>query len=657
VFNTAPVIEPHDNLTVTEDLYFEEQYYFTDLDHWQSHSWDLQTNTTSWLELDSATGTISGTPTNAEVGTWWINLTLTDEFGAKDHINFTIEVVNVNDAPVITSIDQEVAYEDDLYEVLYQGQDIDRPRQNLTWTFNSNTTGWLGFNHSNLKLSGTPTNDDLGVYWVNMSLTDGLELDHTNFTLNVMNTNDPPVIISEDVLTATATFLYSAHYEAYDIDPPPQDLEWNLSTNASSWLDINPKNGWLYGIPLKKHVGWFWVNVSVWDTEQAFDFHNFSITVNPSPNKAPKINFTNVSVTAVTDEEYSFKFNGSDDRTPFDELYWNLTTNGSWLILDPETGNLTGIPILTDVGWCWVNVTLNDQENESSYFNFTIHVTIPWEEENFPPVLRNGEVFPPMDGYERFIFIVQYYDENGDRPARIEVVIDNSSHQMWFVAGDPANGEYEFHTDLTGGIYTYYFVASDGEFTVYTENYTTDVPIDDERSKKDDNAFLISLSILIIIIIIIFIIFFILIKTNRLAWLTGEEEHETKSELEDEEETEPELDQEPEDEKSQDDKIMNNISFGKRVDQPKRVVKIPVMKVKAIKVPGSKSLPVKKGRAPILFRSETKMSCNVCLGSIKKDLPTVKCSCGKTYHRSCANRTVKCPDCGTKLLNPEFKLE
>jgi hypothetical protein len=649
VFNTAPVITTYKNFTIYEDEYFEDRFEYWDLDHWQVHTWSLVTNSGSWLEVDASTGLLSGIPTNDAVGISWVNLTVTDEFKDADHINFTIEVINVNDAPVMENADQETAYEDELYEVIYQGYDVDKPAQNLTWNFSSNAIGWLDFNPSNGKLNGTPTNDDTGIYWVNISLTDDIELVYTNFSLTVINTNDPPVITTMDVLTATATFLYSADYDAYDIDPPPQDLEWRLSTNATPWLDINPVNGWLYGTPLKKNVGKFWVNVSVWDIEDGLDFSNFTLTVNPSPNEAPKINFTNVKVSAITGELYWYNFTGSDDRTPLDKFIWELDTNGTWLNLDRATGNLTGTPTEIDIGWCWVNITLQDTENGSSYFNFTIFVGKSWSEEKYPPVLRNGELLNPYDGSDLYVFIVQYYDEDGDLPTRIEVVIDNISYSMWFAAGDPTNGEYEYHTGLSNGIYTFYFIASDGYHTVRTENLTAEVPLKESKSESDDSTGIIIFSVIVIIIVIIVFLFLFLSQrqTEPVEVVEVEEKPERLK-------LKPR--REPVEKRKKDDKIRARLAPVSARKPVRRERVTPPVKRPTVPPKLAAPLPVKPGKRPILFEVKDPESCTVCLGNIKRGLPAIRCSCGKTYHTSCAGRVKRCTKCSLSLSNPESKL-
>jgi hypothetical protein len=75
-----------------------------------------------------------------------------------------------------------------------------------------------------------------------------------------------------------------------------------------------------------------------------------------------------------------------------------------------------------------------------------------------------------------------------------------------------------------------------------------------------------------------------------------------------------------------------------------------------IKVPkGQKRRPAAR-RVKMRTRPQVKavkvsgqVKCDICLGVIKKDLPSVLCGCGKQFHNSCAMRVGACPICGKEL--------
>ena len=48
-------------------------------------------------------------------------------------------------------------------------------------------------------------------------------------------------------------------------------------------------------------------------------------------------------------------------------------------------------------------------------------------------------------------------------------------------------------------------------------------------------------------------------------------------------------------------------------------------------------------------RVKGQIKCDICLGMIKPDLPSVLCGCGKQFHNSCAVRVERCPICGKEL--------
>jgi hypothetical protein len=295
-----------------------------------------------------------------------------------------------------------------------------------------------------------------------------------------------------------------------------------------------------------------------------------------------------------------------------------------------------------------VNISLLDIENETSYFNYTIYVGHSWSIKRYPPVLRNGELLRPYDGNDLYIFIVQYYDEDGDRPTLVEVIVENVSHTMWFSAGDPANGEYEYHVDLSEGIYTFYFVASDGLYTVRTENYTAKVPGKVTESEPEDDDWAIFL-IVIIAIIIIMIFIFLYVSQRQMKRAKKVEEPQ-----------EPEGSKfrgrpQPLSRRGRDDRIRAQLA-GKRHLPEKR--ELYGRRVRRATVPSKFGAPAHKkpGKNPILFEVRSSESCYICLGKIKLGFPAIRCTCGKVYHTSCAARVRKCNNCGTSLTNPESKL-
>ena len=75
------------------------------------------TTVPSWLSFNAATGVLSGTPANANVGTGnAVLITVTDGNNGQVTDSFTISVTNTNDAPTVAnaisdaSTDEDAAY-------------------------------------------------------------------------------------------------------------------------------------------------------------------------------------------------------------------------------------------------------------------------------------------------------------------------------------------------------------------------------------------------------------------------------------------------------------------------------------------------------------------------------------------------------------------
>jgi uncharacterized membrane protein len=225
-------------------------------------------------------------------------------------------------------------------------------------------------------LSGTPNNDDVGVYWVKVIANDGTKSVSRNFTLEVINTNDKPQILTQDIIWATEDKLYSVYYIAEDVDPTIDTLTWNLQSNAD-WLFMNDNH--LSGTPTNYDVGAYWVNITVSDDKGAFSKSNFSVTVN-NTNDAPII--TSVPITiASEDSNYSVDFDALDVDAN-ESLNWSLETNVTWLSINSSTGVLNGTPTNHDVGSVWVAITVDDSNegNDSIGYMLTVKNT------NDPPV-------------------------------------------------------------------------------------------------------------------------------------------------------------------------------------------------------------------------------------------------------------------------------
>ncbi len=175
--------------------------------------------------------------------------------------------------------------EDELFRINFSAQD--QNGDELSWDIGSNAE-WLKGSPLENRLIGTPGNNDVGKWWVNISVFDGHGgSDYSNFTINVQNVNDPPIIATMDIITAIEDTYYQNQYLATDVDPTFDELTWNLETNAT-FLSIDRGTGLLFGRPVQEDIGRYRVNISVSDGRNGTDFHDFILIV-LGTNDGPKI--------------------------------------------------------------------------------------------------------------------------------------------------------------------------------------------------------------------------------------------------------------------------------------------------------------------------------------------------------------------------------
>jgi len=394
--NGKPSILTFDQTTATEDQLYSVDYEAIDPEN-DTLTWALDTNAT-WLSIDAVFGVLSGTPVQADVGFYTVIVYVTDDKGGVDSHYFTLTVQNVDDPPVITTGDTVDAWEDQTYYVDYDAYDEDGDQ--LAW----NVTGpaWLSIDPVTGELNGTPTQSDVGVYLVNVSVSAGGAVDSHAFNLTVHAVNDAPIITTHDVVDVIEDELYLVDYEAYDEEDDP--LYWNFSTNAS-WLTFNYTSALVYGTPSSSDVGVYWIDISVNDGNGGLDQRLFDLTVT-NVNDPPVIT-TQAVPDATEDVEYSVNYNATD--ADGDPVVWSLNTSASWLTIDPVTGVLSGIPANDDVGAYGVSISAYDGNGGWDWQNYTLTV----QNVNDPPTIMTPDVVNATED-QPYMLDYEAYDEDGD---------------------------------------------------------------------------------------------------------------------------------------------------------------------------------------------------------------------------------------------------
>jgi hypothetical protein len=226
----------------------------------------------------------------------------------------------------------------------------------LTWSLLTDGD-WLTIDPTEGYLNGTPGNEDVGLYWVNITVGDGNGgVDWSNFTLEVVNVNDPPSILTIDVTTAIEDELYTVMYGAIDMDPTNDTLIWSLDTDAG-WLSFDPETSILWGTPTNDDVGSYFVNMTISDGNGGAAWSYFTLTVEGT-NDAPVWNEDIPDKENPSEEPFSLKVS-VDDVDGSDEITFGLSTDpASGMVIDPQTGEISWVEPVP--GTYLVNVSASD---------------------------------------------------------------------------------------------------------------------------------------------------------------------------------------------------------------------------------------------------------------------------------------------------------
>jgi hypothetical protein len=307
-----------------------------------------------------------------------VTIISTDPGGKSYSKSFNIAVLDVNEAPSITSGAITSATEDVLYSYRFVAQDADAGD---TVTYAAPTLPpWLSFDTSTAILSGTPTNSHVGTYAVILTVTDMSGVVGTqSFTLTVGNVNDAPTITSTPVTSTAEDSAYSYTFVASDDDAG--DTVTYAASTLPSWLGFKTSSGVLSGTPDDSDVGTHSVALTATDGTGRVDSQNFSITVG-AVNDTPTVSTPITDQTVIAGLPLSFQIASTtfaDVETGESLIYTATLSDGgtlpSWLGFDASTLAFSGTPALEDAGILAVRVTATDSGSSAVSDTFNLNVS------------------------------------------------------------------------------------------------------------------------------------------------------------------------------------------------------------------------------------------------------------------------------------------
>ncbi len=287
--------------------------------------------------------------------------------------NFNIQVVPVNDPPVLDSIESKSIVEDSYLRLSLSATDVDG--DSLTYSADAGENAKVEIDGNQLRV--TPENDFNGDIDVLVYVDDGTSKDKIKFVLKVTPVNDAPVITS--IIPEGKKEKINLKMMATDIDG--DSLIYSVNTDARA--DVTVNDNLLTVKPNKDYEGTAPLTLKTFDGSSSVDT-NVTL-INPIPGVlaiAPQ--------SMKEDTELILKLTAKDidgDRYIFNS---KANKNSETKIIDNK---LIIKPVKNYFGRLKVLLTVSDNKDSTS-FDFGINVS-PVED---PPIAIAGDDIVISDG-------------------------------------------------------------------------------------------------------------------------------------------------------------------------------------------------------------------------------------------------------------------
>ncbi|MCS6125152.1 Ig-like domain-containing protein [Shewanella baltica] len=328
--NGAPVISGTPTLSVNQDVSY--QFTPTASDSVGDVLSFSIANKPAWATFNTTTGTLSGTPSNQDVGvTNGIIISVSDGALSASLPAFNLSVVNINDAPTISSTAITAATQDAAYSYTFAASDTD---VGDTLTLSAVTKpSWLNFNVATGLLSGTPGNADVGAHPVLLRVTDtdGLTAEQS-FSITVTNVNDAPVATSSTV-TLEEDGSVTITLAAEDVDNDP--LTYEVVSQPESGTLEQHGTVWLY-TPEKDFNGTDVFSFIAKDAELSSEPATVTINVTPV-NDDPQAVDDDYTLTSTANDIYALAVLAND-----------VDVDGDTLTIDGAAADIGSVQITSE---------------------------------------------------------------------------------------------------------------------------------------------------------------------------------------------------------------------------------------------------------------------------------------------------------------------
>ncbi len=399
VANTTPMLLEVGDQTIDEGMLLDVQLSVDDQDVGETLTFEFVGAVPDGAAIDN-TGRFTFTPTEAQgPGSFDISVRVTDSRGATDETTFAVQVDEVQQAPLVGSVDDQFVLTGTTLSISIVASDPDIPQRPLTFSLEAGAPAEASIDPtSGLFTFDAPAGSSLGMLSITVRVTEGAGADErsttTTFNVNVVD-NLPPFFPTQTTsFSGKASDPLSFDVVAMDPDPVPVDLTFSLDPGAPAFVSIDPTTGRVT-VTTARETPPQTFNIVVRVTEISPDAltatETFSVEITPPPNVPPVFPAQPMSFTTEASVLLSFGVTAIDPAPGASPLTFSLEPGvPGFVTIDAASGVVT-VATTRETPVQTFNVVVRATEIGPDALTttetFTVEITAP---PNLPPV------FPPQ---------------------------------------------------------------------------------------------------------------------------------------------------------------------------------------------------------------------------------------------------------------------
>jgi hypothetical protein len=373
-----------------QDEYYSFNLTATDVDNPDPR--DLTWSDDSAMFTITPSGEVAFIPRNADVGYHTFNVTVADIDGARDVVQFTLFIANVNDPPVLSYIPPQFANQSEVFTLdvsrFVTDPDLLIPlewRDHLTYR---DDTPKLDTNlETGIITWDRPTNEDVSDFYFKITVQDSKgRYDEQEIKITVINMPDPPKLgtIPRQVLHQDSPYVFNIPFSDPDLQVPSASEELTFSNDGHQLFTIDSATGRIQFTPVNNQVGIWEINITVTDVDGLTDTKKVVFEV-VNKNDAPELEYIKVQQ-LTEDASYTLQVHAVDPDTeprlvdglpvdPNERLEYR--TNSTRVPIERDTGLIGFTPSNDDakVGDIMVKITVIDRSSETATEDVLFKVT------------------------------------------------------------------------------------------------------------------------------------------------------------------------------------------------------------------------------------------------------------------------------------------